>query len=376
MQRYLIALASVVPCKSQSLAAGDPNITYIGRTQAVDGGDARLFGWAGVQAVTRFTGSSISANIEVSSVKPGVRFLVEIDGAVSQKLVVPQGTMSSVQLADGLSGSETHTLSLWRISEDNTWNDLKGAAKFGGFSLPDGGEFLAAPEAKERRLEFWGDSNVAGWCADGTPSGSDDPQAGVQNTYETWAARLARDLGADFAAEAISGVGVTQKTAAGAMSSYIDGATTFSGSDWDYSSWTPNAVVFWLGLNDRHPSEHFAKFRTAYRQLMEHAAEKYAYATEKPKLIHVCGSLGDGSVDGCSDIQDAISNFNSGRKDGFESFYAPISPSVWKSVSSDKSLQGCDEHYNAKGHELVKSDLLSKMQDILGWGSTQDLVVV
>lgn len=370
--RYLVVLSFVTPCRS--LRADSPNITYIGRTFPVDGGEARLFGWAGVQALTRFTGPAISADLEVSSV--GVRFLVEIDGVASRKFVVPNGTMSSVSLVDGLSDSEPHTVSLWRISEDNTWDGFRGAAKFGGFSLPMGGDFLAAPEAKERRIEFWADSNVAGWCADGAPGGSDDPQAEVQNTYVTWAARLARELDADFAAEAMSGVGVTEQSEGGAMSNYIDGATTFSGSDWDYSSWTPHAVIFWLGLNDGHPSPHTQKFRRAYRALMEHAAAKYAYAVDKPKLIHVCGSLGDGSVDGCADIQDAIRGFNTGREDGFESFYAPISPTVWSAVCSDESLQGCDGHYNPSGHELVKSDLVSKVQSILAWSSVQGVEVV
>jgi len=168
---------------------------------------------------------------------------------------------------------------------------------------------------------------------------------------------------------------VTEQADAGALFDYIDGATMLSGADWDYSSWTPNAVIFWVGVNDNHTSLHSPKFCRAYGALMEHAAAKYAYAAEKPKLIHVCASL-DGSGNGCSDIQTVIGNFNSGRQDGFESFYAPISPSVWSAVRNNRSLHGCDRHPNPKGYELVKSDLVAQVRSILGWSSSSDVVVV
>lgn len=215
---------------------------------------------------------------------------------------------------------------------------------------------------------------MAGWCVDGSPSGSDTPQRLVQNTYDTWAAQIARDLGADFVAEAISGIGVTEQSDGGAMYHYIDGACTFSGSPWNYTAWTPDAVVIWLGLNDAHPRSQ--KFRAAYLSLMEHAAEKYTYATPKPKLIHVCGSSDDGSIDACSSIQQAIEQFNTGRSDGFESYYTPISSETWKSVCNDKLLHGCDAHYNRAGHKLVKTDLLSQFRQVLGWSETQMQVIV
>lgn len=45
---------------------------------------------------------------------------------------------------------------------------MKGVSHFGGFCLPNGGEYFKGIERKERRLEFIGDSDTAGWCADGS----------------------------------------------------------------------------------------------------------------------------------------------------------------------------------------------------------------
>jgi len=361
MSRLLFSVASV-QAASPLLSPNDSHITYVGRTCSSSKGTARLLDWAGVHVTVRFSGSALAANLAGSST--GDRFLAVVDGVVLKKFLVPSGTMQAFTLADGLNDGK-HIAELWRISEDNAWSGVIGATEFGGFSLPDGGEFLAPAVANDRSLEFWGDSNVAGWCVDGSPSGSDTPQAPVQNTYETWAARLARALNATFVAEAISGVGVTDNSGGGGMYNYVDGACSFSGSDWNYTTWSPDALIFWLGLNDAHPQS--KAFQKAYVSLMEHAAAKYAYAVVKPKLIHVCGSAQDGSVDPCTRIQAAIDDFNKGRSDGFESFYAPIDVETWNSVCHNTSLQGCDGHYNPAGHELVKSSLLLKTQEVLGW---------
>lgn len=109
---------------------------------------------------------------------------------------------------------------------------------------------------------------------------------------------------------------------------------------------------------------------------MEHAAQKYAYATEKPKLIHVCGSFNDGSVDPCASIQKVIAQFNSGRSDGFQSYYAPIGTTTWNSVCNNKHFQGCDGHYNQGGHQLVKDDLLPRIRQALGWSDAEFDIVV
>ena len=82
----------------------------------------------------------------------------------------------------------------------------------GGFSL-SAGEFGAAPPEATRRLEFIGDSDTAGWCADGSPSTNDKADK-YQDGYQTWAMQIARNVSADMMVEAVSGYGVEVSTPA------------------------------------------------------------------------------------------------------------------------------------------------------------------
>ena len=60
--------------------------------------------------------------------------------------------------------------------------------------------------AARRRLEFIGDSDTAGWCADGAPSTNDNAD-NYQDAYQTWAQHIARNVSADVMVEAVSGYG-------------------------------------------------------------------------------------------------------------------------------------------------------------------------
>eukprot|EP01047_Picozoa_sp_COSAG01_P078586 COSAG01_NODE_14578_length_1436_cov_1.201197_1_plen_338_part_10 len=62
----------------------------------------------------------------------------------------------------------THTIEVFKVTEDNSRKGSRGSMGFGGFSLGGGGgTFGPAPPPARRRLEFIGDSDTAGWCADG-----------------------------------------------------------------------------------------------------------------------------------------------------------------------------------------------------------------
>ena len=72
-----------------------------------------------------------------------------------------------------VSGAGKHTLEFFKVTEDNTRKGSKGVMSFGGFSL-SAGTFGPAPPNATRRLEFIGDSDTAGWCADGSSSTGDN----------------------------------------------------------------------------------------------------------------------------------------------------------------------------------------------------------
>lgn len=217
----------------------------------------------------------------------------------------PPGPADSYTLGS-VTAAGTHTLEFFKVTEDNTRKGDKGTMSFGGFSLSGGGgSFGAAPASATRRLEFIGDSDTAGWCADGSSSGGDNADK-YQDGYQTWAMQIARNVSADFMVEAVSGFGVEPSTPA--IQPVMDYTLGFDsdGGLWNYSAWVPDAVVILIGPNDEVPmldqgqlqqqrgaavaaGRGGSKFIKDYLQLLTQVAKNYKGAPVPPKIVHVCG---------------------------------------------------------------------------------------
>ena len=83
------------------------------------------------------------------------------------------GKWKAYVLASGLSSGQ-HTVTMWKATEDNSNKGSKGVAAFGGFSTDGSFAPIHAVAAPTRRLECIGDSDTAGWCADGSPKTGDN----------------------------------------------------------------------------------------------------------------------------------------------------------------------------------------------------------
>tara|TARA_B110000208_G_scaffold128591_1_gene156272 strand:- start:184 stop:450 length:267 start_codon:yes stop_codon:yes gene_type:complete len=70
----------------------------------------------------------------------------------------------------------------------------------------------------------------------------------VQDSYMTWCAQLARSFGAEIHVQAVSGWGVG--SGATAIQTILDYTNGFAKEQrWDYTSWTPDAVVSFFSFN-------------------------------------------------------------------------------------------------------------------------------
>jgi len=315
----------------------------------------------------RFSGTSISANLTGSV--PGDRFLAVIDGKPQEPFDTSRRSKGwqTYTLASGLTDGE-HTLALWKITEDLSKKSLNGACRFGGLSVDR--EFLGLPAPRKRRLEFIGDSDTVGYCADGSPSSGDDDLK-MQNTFKTWAAQLARNLSADFVALAVSGDGVEEST--GSLPDLLQNTCPFqdpwsgSGTPWNFSSYVPDAVIMLIGPNDKDGQ----KFREDYMQMMNKIVFNYAHAPTPPKLISVIAGSMNG-FDPADDIKQVTEEFNSGRSDGFRAYYTSIKRATWKMINANNGksqYNGCDSHYNQKGHAKVAEEILPQVEQIMDWAS-------
>jgi lysophospholipase L1-like esterase len=369
LQRSCSLVAFLASVAAEVALPNDRRLAYVGRISHE--GMVSRFGWAATQILATFTGSSISANLSGSF--SADRYLAVIDGQPHQPFTKQPG-WEVCKLAEGLSASK-HTLALWKISEDGSMDGEKGVSSFGGLSADS---FLDAPQMSQRRLEFIGDSDTVGYCADQTPGWifPDMSISKYENAYEAWSRRVAHAFGADLVNLGISGYGVTEKGET--VQAHIGNLLPFSDAiKFDFSAWIPDAVVILIGAND--DDNDTLGYVDAYRRMLELVVHNYAGAAVKPKLINVCGGSIDG-LDACESIQKANQEFNANRTDGFQSFYTTITTDHWWAMNGPGSrinhYKGCMGHYSAKGHEVLAGDIIPQIGQIMSWNTPEDAFVV
>jgi lysophospholipase L1-like esterase len=328
------------------------------------------------------------------------------------------GEWAMYELAKGLPSGK-HTITVWKATEDNIeanseLSETNGEMSFGGFTSD--GSFGAPPARPKRRFEFIGDSDTAGWCADGSPSTGDAPDK-FEDSYQTWASQLATHFEAEMMVEAVSGWGVGEDLATNAYGAkpiqqildYTNGGA--QSQKWDYSSYTPDAVIILIGPNDENYkvsstssnsslSSTGSNFVSAYLSLLTQVAKNYKNASPPPKIIHVCGGSLNG-FDPCEDIQTANNQFNKQATglqvsepatttlnslhphpphhstSATQGYYTTITKPTWEKINGCKNgmnkcsgkskFNGCDGHYNHDGHAMVAGEIAPQVKKVLGW---------
>lgn len=389
------------------------------------------FSWPSTSVGLTFRGTSLQANLSASCTGDRFQVLVDGVESHTFQVYGPwrlytvasdlSGGTHTVQLVKTSEASlQVHVTETGAPAQD--WH--KGAVHFGGLVLPRDATVLPAPPPPHRLLEVIGDSDTAGYCVDG-PYGSTDgsfkpaapPEDGgralTQAQYETWAGQVAHALKATLVVQAVSGIGVIHRPYVawwnswelgncsrpmpesadnatwlagepepymhgpwvGSMLDYVDNVNVFNPvMKVDYSTEPiPDAILILIGPNDFNktsmPNPRFGpltEFKTNYGKLLESRVRAYSHGAVKPAIISVCG----GSITGflpCPYIQDVIKTFNQGRHDGFKAYFVSMEEAVWTTLQKNKEYNGCDHHYNKRGHGVVASQVLPQLRHILGW---------
>lgn len=228
------ALASA--SQAQTILPDDPRIAYSGRVDRSDPLQPVL-GWSGTSISASFQGTSLRATFDDS----GENYVyVIVDGGAPQNFRLARPNATYV-LASGL-GDTTHQVEIIKKTEGAFYDSLT----FRGFELDPGRELNSLPPAPGLRLEFYGDSNAAGYSAECT---CDSGDAQYNNVYLSFVGQTSRMLGAEFSAITWSGIGLVRTPTK--MSQRWDRVLPLSAAPlWDFSQWKPDAVVVDLGAND------------------------------------------------------------------------------------------------------------------------------
>lgn len=240
------------------ILASSDKIAYTGRVDKKENGVD--FYYASSQAEVRFKGTEISVTVNMNSVWGSVSLGYVIDGREGKIPVhkYNDGKNVTYQAANSLEADKEHTLIIFKRQAANH--------SFTLVSFSCDGEFLQPAPRPSLKLEFYGDSVSAGEVSEAEDfAGRCDPashDSAYDNSYQSYTWRTARLLNASFHNIAQGGIAVFDDTGwfhapkMIGMESVYDKLCYFPEgggiTEWDFSRYIPDIVVFALGQNDQH----------------------------------------------------------------------------------------------------------------------------
>eukprot|EP01135_Chromosphaera_perkinsii_P007868 Nk52_evm60s1020 gene=Nk52_evmTU60s1020 len=231
--------------------------------------------------------------------------------------------------------------------------------------------------ARKRRIEFFGDSDTAGFGLHGSPNDSTYTclREAIRNEDCSldFPFLLGHHFHADISTVAWSGKGVVKNADVSIFASSSDNMATYwtrtlgysdIGGDnvWNFSSWVPDAVLVMLGSNDFliPPSPSEDTFAKAYATLLKRINGSY----ERPiQIFNVCGGHHVNNEVFCKLINQTVSNLKLSGSANVHYIY------ISSEGMSKEDDFGCIGHWNANGNRKVASLLAPIIGKTMNWTS-------
>jgi endoglucanase len=306
---------------------GDALPRFVGRWD-----DTHQSSWSGSMIELRFNGTDVSVTMSGAN----TWYDVIVDGGASTKMQIG----ATAQLATGLAAGD-HVVQLVRRGEA-----FNGISKFESFSVPE--TSILPQQAPTRRIEVIGDSFAVAYGIDGCT----DVVNGDEDAWRSWGWILGRAVQADVHIIATSGIGVIYNLSDGDNHTLNTYPLTFGWAgpgNWDFSKYTPDAVIIDLGTNDmnnqHHPiADNMETFKTSYATLLTTVRTNYPDA-------YIYGASHFGYL--ATEIQEVVS----------EKADAKI-----KFLSFDTGSNGaCHGHLDDAGNQSFADAAQAALQADLGW---------
>ena len=355
-----LSLAACAPHPFETIPADDARIRYVGRFQAR--GEARVGSWAATQIEARFTGPTLAVVLSEMPNPDELRDLdriqVAIDDGPPRQFVLAEGR-HVYPLARGLAEGE-HRMQIWKLTEP-----VAGTLSFHGLLLARGHMLLSAPPAPKRRIEMIGDSITTGYGNEG-PNEHCHWDAALQNSFLTYGAFAARELGADYSAIAWSGKGVLRNYDAREPETlpelYERVLPGDAASERAPTTPRPDAVIVNLGTNDLAMSiPDAATFQHAYIALLRKVRARYPGAL----LVIACGPMlaEDAPQPMARSLMRAwLQNIERRWREKVDAKVAFIE--LWTDPAEGL---GCDFHPSVRTHARMGKELAVLLRARLGW---------
>jgi len=327
----------------------DPEIQYTGRIDFSKPDEAQ-FDWSGIQIAANFNGTSCAIILEDGKND----YNIFLDNKFHSILETTSDTLYT--LASNLKDT-VHSILITKRTEASF-----GIANFKGFILDQGKTLLSSKEKNKRKIEFVGDSFVAGFGSEGKSPDCLFSRE-TENNYIAYGPVLARRLQADYSIVAVSGIGIVRNYGDSLITSreplpyYYDKTCMNDTIEWDFTRWQPDVVVLRLGRNDywKKPFPKRDQFRTAYINFLKYIRTRHSSA----QIFALCGPIRKDPH--CDYIRNAVNEVKiktNDKKIHFIKLDIKLDP---------KKDFGCQKHPNESGHKKIADFLEPIMRKALNW---------
>lgn len=355
--------------------SGPARVDLVGRFDTRDPAGPKC-AWPGCRIVARFKGTSVSARLsEITEdwmMGGPSEWDVSIDGQLLPKIVTTSNAgPKDYVLASGLPDA-VHVVELYKRSEAQN-----GTTQFLGYDL-GGGELLAPPVRKARKIEIIGDSQPAAFGVEGVGQGPMCPglnyAAQWQNFRKSFGAKLGEGLNAEVFGTVYSGKGMVKNIW------HPDPFTmpmlfprtlpTDPNSAWDFSTYVPDVVIIMMGGNDfavGQPADTgpatLAQFTDAYDAFVVTVRQKYpaahVFLVTSPSVSDEQPPDRYSRTNVMAGIDGVVSRRHGA---GDTKVYSATPP-----VAAPSELTGCEGHGSPQFHQRVANDLAPLIRAKTGW---------
>ena len=265
---------------------------YMGRTDHSDP-KAPLIIYAGSNIKFNFGGTSLKITVENIPMSDTMWIGALIDGVQRKIPLAKEPAVQTITLAEGLENT-VHTCVIFK---------RQAAAHYFRFISAEADDIMPADVKYDMKLEFFGDSVSAGECCEAVyHERLCDPGNHLgryDNSYFSYTWSCARKLNAEFNNNSQGGLALLDhtgyfygpdiETLTGLEStydklSYVPYAPV-GVSEWDFSRYTPDFVIFAIGQNDANPNpdavfdrEYTEKWKARYKEILLDLKKRYGTA--------------------------------------------------------------------------------------------------
>ena len=354
--KYFFCFLLILFISSQLLSAAtiiradDPNIDYTGRIDFSDPQSPVLY-WPGTNITAGFEGTSVKIVLEDPGGDNYYNVIIDNDSQNPVTIDCEKGRRE-YPITTGLKDT-VHTIRIFRRTEG-----FSGPTVFKGFVLDNDKILTAPPPAAKHKIEFFGDSITCGMGNECPDDGPDEDNA-KRNNYLAYGAITARNLYAEYVCTAKNGIGIIISWFDMIMPDYYDRLNPAEpDSKWDFSRWTPDAVVINLFQNDSwlinrlDPVPGPEQIADAYYNFIKTIRKTYPDAS----IICALGSM-DATKAGSpwpGYIKTAVNKFKKENNDNKIHYY------FFK-------YDGTGKHPRVRHHQQIAKELTAFIRSTLNW---------